>query len=244
MYHREDISNMIAESQRVKRAIAEHQRPRTPEEEIMDFFTPKKGVHYFDGQDGKTPIKGKDYFTKEEVNEIVQFILKQATPVKGVHYFDGEDGKKGSKGDAGKDGQSVSKQEAKDIIRGLLTELPSLTEKDIKKMLNDYTPSKSLEKRLNSLQDAVMRNYGGHGGKSLGSAPKNFSISSLLNGSTKSFTIPSNIAITGVWGSSTPFIFEPTDYSGSGTTTLTFGAGIDAPSMLAAGQSIIVQYVG
>ena len=68
------------------------------------------------------------------------------------------------------------------------------------------------------------------------------SLSSQLNGSTKSFTIPANTGILGVFGSSAPFVFDPTtDYSGGGTTTITFGASVDAPSALATGQTLIVQ---
>lgn len=64
-----------------------------------------------DGQDGKTPILGEDYFTEEEK---VQF-KKEVTPVKGVDYFDGKDGKdskvpgpKGDKGDTGERGSDGS----------------------------------------------------------------------------------------------------------------------------------------
>ena len=42
-------------------------------------------------EDGKTPKKGKDYFTKEEAEEF----LKLSTPVKGKHYFDGTPGTPG-----------------------------------------------------------------------------------------------------------------------------------------------------
>jgi len=44
------------------------------------------------GEDGYTPVKGKDYFTNDEIDEFISNILEQATPVKGVHYDDGEDG--------------------------------------------------------------------------------------------------------------------------------------------------------
>ena len=45
------------------------------------------------GDKGDTPIKGKDYFTDDEINKLVAYILKESTPVKGKHYKDGEDGK-------------------------------------------------------------------------------------------------------------------------------------------------------
>ena len=54
------------------------------------------------GDDGKTPQKGVDYFTDEEVENIIKSVLKQIptpkdgkdgyTPIKGKDYFDGKDG--------------------------------------------------------------------------------------------------------------------------------------------------------
>lgn len=57
---------------------------------ILEAITPKKGEHYFDGEDGgdgKTPIKGVDYFTQEERADM----LRQATPIKGTDYFTSEE---------------------------------------------------------------------------------------------------------------------------------------------------------
>lgn len=47
-----------------------------------DGYTPIKGKDYFDGKDGKTPVKGVDYFDGKD----------GYTPVKGKDYFDGKDG--------------------------------------------------------------------------------------------------------------------------------------------------------
>jgi len=55
-----------------------------------------RGLDGKDGEDGYTPVKGKDYFTKQE---IVAFI-KATTPKKDTHYRDGKDGAKGDKGDS------------------------------------------------------------------------------------------------------------------------------------------------
>ena len=53
------------------------------------------------GDPGYTPIKGKDYWTDAEINQVIEYIrkmvvtkdiLEAATPIKGVHYKDGEDG--------------------------------------------------------------------------------------------------------------------------------------------------------
>jgi len=62
-----------------------------------DGYTPRKGVDYFDGADGQpgkdgyTPIKGKDYFDGQPGKD-------GYTPVKGKDYFDGADGKDGVDG--------------------------------------------------------------------------------------------------------------------------------------------------
>lgn len=59
-----------------------------------DGKTPVKGVDYFDGkngkdgQDGYTPVKGVDYFDGKDGED-------GYTPVKGKDYFDGKDGKDG-----------------------------------------------------------------------------------------------------------------------------------------------------
>lgn len=80
-------------------------------------------------------------------------------------------------------------------------------------------------------------------GGGTGSAVFIYDLSDQLDGATKSFTIPANTAISLVTGSSAPFVFRPTvDYTGSGTTTITFTASVDAPSALAAGQTLLVQY--
>lgn len=78
-----------------------------------------------------------------------------------------------------------------------------------------------------------------------GVAPLAYDLSSLLDGSTKSFAIPPNNGILLVTGSGAPFIFRPTvDFTGTGTTTLTFTSGVDAPSALAAGQTLMILYIG
>ena len=65
---------------------------------FANFFKGDKGDKGIDGTNGKdaiTPIKGKDYFTEQEVNEIVKKCTELAKPIKNVDYFDGKDGKDG-----------------------------------------------------------------------------------------------------------------------------------------------------
>lgn len=55
----------------------------TPEEKILDFI---ENIDSFKGKDGKTPKKGEDYLTQDEIDELLKII----TPQKGKDYFDGE----------------------------------------------------------------------------------------------------------------------------------------------------------
>jgi hypothetical protein len=44
------------------------------------------------GDKGDIPVKGVDYWTPQELNQVINFILQKATPRKGVDYNDGEKG--------------------------------------------------------------------------------------------------------------------------------------------------------
>ena len=186
----------------------------------VEQITPKKGVHYFDGVNGHDGIDG----------------------LPGKDGKDGRHGRNGLDGRDGKDGENISPKQAKMILAELLNDVNILGEKDVLRILDK--PKKGLDGKLKKLEELVMLNYGGHGGHNTGGAtPQSVDLSAQLDGLTKSFTIPANTAIIGVFGSSAPFIFRPTtDYTGSGTTTITFTASVDAPSALATGQSLIVQY--
>ena len=46
----------------------------------------KDGKDGKDGADGYTPVKGKDYFTQSDINEIVQKVLAQIPTSEGVEY--------------------------------------------------------------------------------------------------------------------------------------------------------------
>ena len=53
-------------------------------------------IPHLKGDDGYTPVKGKDYFTDEELSQIIAYIRSQLK--------DGESGEKGDKGDKGNTG--------------------------------------------------------------------------------------------------------------------------------------------
>lgn len=68
-----------------------------------------------------------------------------------------------------------------------------------------------------------------------------YDLSALCDGVTKTFTIPSNKRVLGVWGSDFPLSYRPSvDWTGSGTTTLTLTADTPAPSQ---GANLFILYV-
>jgi len=90
-------------------------------EDGTDGKTPKKGVDYFTAEEIQklstdilrlaTPKKGEDYFTDEEKQEIIDATAKiaaeMARPIKGVDYDDGKDGINGTNGKNGEPGKDA-----------------------------------------------------------------------------------------------------------------------------------------
>lgn len=133
------------------------------------------------GVKGDMPVKGVDYFTKEEIDAW----LKAVTPKKGKHYFDGEKGERGEAstipGPKGEDGQDADEDM---IVEKVLARIPAPKDgKDAEainldafkeEMLSEISALKGkkiglkdvseLENRLNQLSAKVEKNYGGHGG--------------------------------------------------------------------------------
>lgn len=70
-----------------------------------------------------------------------------------------------------------------------------------------------------------------------------YNLSSALNGVLKTFTIPSNSLVLGVWSSSSPGAFNPTtDYTYT-STSITFTSEINAATTLATGQTVFLIYI-
>lgn len=138
--------------------------------------------------------------------------------------IDGLDGSDGQDGVDGKDGADADMQALHDHIESVRGNLVGGIDEQVKKLTGQTYPPTGF--------------FGGRKTQVL-----LIDISSLLNGSTKKFSIgtTSSQGIIGIYSSSIPFIFRPIiDYTLSGQY-VTFDTGIDAPSMLAAGQSIIIQ---
>ena len=77
----------IAE-QKINEARQEVNQVVSEIKQAVDNIEPPKGDT---GDDGYTPVKGKDYYTKEEIVKTKEEIKKLATPVKGIDYKDGRD---------------------------------------------------------------------------------------------------------------------------------------------------------
>lgn len=101
------------------------------------------------GEKGDTPVKGIDYFTKEEIDKVKSelrpikgkdyFDGKDGkdgyTPIKGIDYFNGKDGKDGKNGKDGKDGKDGS-PDTKYNIRDKLADLSGEERLDAKHIKN------------------------------------------------------------------------------------------------------------
>lgn len=105
----------------------------------------------------------------------------------------------------------------------------------------EMTAIKGLNQTLKNIKKSGSKLFVRGGG---GASVKVYDISSLLDGVTKTFTIPSNSRVLVVHFSSFPFSSSRlnTDYT-STTTSITFTSEIDATTTLAAGQSCLVEYV-
>jgi hypothetical protein len=123
-----------------------------------------------------------------------------------------------------KDGSPDTPQEIKDK----LIELP------VKEQWFDFRHLKNVPQENGTKRRGIVKG---------GITPLLYTITSL-DGATKSFTIPANNGIFLVIATAAPFFISPPNYSGAGTTTITFGAGIDAPTTLAAGQEVGILYIG
>ena len=106
----------------------------------------------------------------------------------------------------------------------------------------DKSAIRGLEDIIKEINDRISSIPRGSGGTGRTGGAYTYKLNALLDGSTKSFTIPKMREVTAVMGSSFPHTFASTDdYTVSGNV-LTFTSAIDATTTLAAGQTIIVFY--
>lgn len=105
---------------------------------IVALFKGDKGDK---GDDGKTPKRGQDYLSDEELNKIkeeirpkkaqdyftpeeVEKIKKEITPIKGVHYKDGYTPIKGKDYKDGEDGENAEPVDKEDIVKEVIKRIP------------------------------------------------------------------------------------------------------------------------
>ena len=148
-----------------------------------------------------------------------------------------------------KDGETPSDARLLRLIKQVLPKNEKVTldtgEQIIDKINKDKSKEVIRKEKVEGWEEMESRvrtaeaNSGWRGG---GSFVYDYDLSSLLDGSTKTFSLPVNARVILVTGSSTPGIFRKTvDY----TTTngsITFTSQIDETQALATGQTLVVLY--
>ena len=139
----------------------------------------------------------------------------------------------------GKDGSDGQNADPIEVARVVMSELKK-DQKEEKKHLR--TLVEDLLKQLLPKQSIPLYSKK-RLGRGTGAPVQATDLSGSLDGSTTSFTIPTNSRVISVHSSSAPFTYRPTtDYTVS-ATTLTFTSEITAAISLAAGQTLTVIYV-
>lgn len=241
--------------------------PETPEHtafsEVLGRVQMIKGDK---GDDGNTPVRGVDYFTKKDIDSFVN-ILKSLvkdgyTPVKGVDYTDGAPGAPGRDGITPEtlvrgvhywtpeDKKEIVKQAAKlakgkdgqspklsEIVPAVLREMEGSIEYGSIKNAPDLS---SLPELIDFLRRGGFRGGGSSGG-STGNTTQTADLSSQCNGTNKIFTLPtSGTTVLSLIGSDAPIIYRPSvDFVLTGTT-ITLQGTVFAPS---AGATLIATYI-
>lgn len=167
---------------------------------------------------GITPIKGKDYFTKQEIQDF----LNSIKPVKGKDYFDGA---------KGEDGKNINEDK---IVGKILSLIPKIENG------KDGSPdtSKEIVEKINSSEFLIdaskiknlprIMNLGGRGGSGAGTwgtaKTSDNTLSGAVNGSNTIFTIlaPINSNTERIYVNGQRMDKDNGDYTISGSTiTLT-----------------------
>jgi hypothetical protein len=115
----------------MKERLAEYRRQQNPLSEFVSKISMVKG------EPGYTPVKGKDYFTADEVQSIISFVRSQLkdgyTPVKGKDYSDGYTPVKGKDYFDGKNGDTPirgvdywTKQDVDSILKEIKKMIPKV----------------------------------------------------------------------------------------------------------------------
>lgn len=229
--------------------IAEKELPQMPETKFPDVQTVKvDGLGYLKGEPGDTP-------TDEHIVELIKPLIPDPipgepgyTPKKNRDYFDGIDGIDG------KDAPVVDEEK---IIDSVLNKIPPTEPQEIdedaligslikeikKKKLLDISDIKNSGQFLykGTKYNIYELMHGGSNGSATSSITYSVDLSAQADGVNKVFTVPTNTSFILLTGTDAPFTYRPiVDYTGTGTTTLTLDALVNAPS---SGSTLILTYV-
>lgn len=198
-------------------------------------------------EDFATAFKSLTSIVLRVETELVKRIDARLAKVKdGKNGRDGKDGAKGDQGDPGPAGEAIQgppgrdgkdgTPDTADDIRNKLELLP-----DGEKLAIDAI--QDLRKELDALRQDLRGAAQSVIAYSRGQT-KLYDLSDQLNGSKKTFALPSFWRVLMVQSTSTPNAFRPTvDYTVDGNAmTITFTDEIDAASTLSAGQTLTVLY--
>lgn len=193
----------------------------------------KTGKQGPQGRPGITPKPGIDYLSKEQVETILS---------NRIEYFI----------------EKIKKLEELQKKAVTLKQVESVISKNIKKQLDFSVISEKVARGLEKLKGNKMLSFwalkdvppfekseNANKGKGLirggGEKTYHYDLSGQCDGSLKTFNIPSNKRVLGVYGTDFPFNYRPViDWSGSGSTTLTLTSEVPAPST---GATLYILYV-
>lgn len=247
MYTREQIQALLEGNKKAKAEKATP-RPHFSFSDIMESYIDQRIAGLIeemkpkDGKDAITPVKGQDYFTSQEIQELsdsFKSYIDANTPKKGVHYFDGSSGRDGQNGLDGKDGQNgldgttVSLDDVRPLLQELIEDIDLGLPKDkVEDLLKKHskTINDNFSSRLQNLRSYVELNYGGHGGTpSTGSATQRDVFVATNNQTVfiASKTVKSDIQVS----ESGTILTPTTDYINT-TTTLTLAVGVPAGTVI------------
>lgn len=198
-------------------------------------------VETMKGEPGKTPVRGVDYFTEADVQQIVRHIVSLLAPTvhgkdgrhgrDGKDGINGKDGKDGVDGKHGKDGQDGRNPDVKDVIPHVLKALKATP------LSTDHIAIDGIEK-IKTLTDLVdfLKRGGFRGGAGSSTATVatyyNDTVSGTINGTNKVFTVPNTITAAIFCSLGNSNYQANVDYTVSGKT-ITF---TNAPDASLAGQ--------
>lgn len=201
--------------------------------------------------------KERDLDFEKLVREVVPLVLAQVpTPKDGIN---GKDGLPGKNANEERIIQIVMSQFPKVPTKEeIIASLPKVENGkdavvDEDKIVEDLITrlKKKKEIDISQIRNADQFMFGGkkykfeellHGGGGSSTSVITYSIdlSAQADGANKIFTVPANTAFILLTGTDAPFIYRPViDYTGTGTTTLTIDALVNAPS---SGSTLILTY--